>query len=202
MQFTAGEYKGRIFVAANHSAGNSQKQFEDYAAHGFYTDDHGKTFHISETIQMPGSNESMATELSNNKLMMNSRNQKGDIKARIVSISSDGGATWEKSYFDTTLIDPVNQGSILTIGKKNGKAILAFCNAADTKNRDNLTLRISFDEGKNWKKNIPIDKSGDDKEKDFTAYSDMVKISNNKIGILYERDEYAAIVFTVIDWKK
>ncbi len=202
MQFTAGEYKGRIFVAANHSAGNPQKQFEDYAAHGFYTDDHGKTFHISETIQMPGSNESMATELSNNKLMMNSRNQKADIKARIVSISSDGGATWEKSYFDTTLIDPVNQGSILTIGKKNGKAILAFCNAADTKNRDNLTLRISFDEGKNWKKNIPIDKSGDDKEKDFTAYSDMVKISNNKIGILYERDEYAAIVFTVIDWKK
>jgi Neuraminidase (sialidase) len=39
------------------------------------------------------------------------------------------------------------------------KTILAFCNAADTKNRDNLTLRISYDEGKTWVKNWVIDKA-------------------------------------------
>jgi sialidase-1 len=61
----------------------------DYKAFGFYTDDHGKTFHISEDVRLSGSNESTAAELSGNKLMMNSRNQKGDIKARIVSISSE-----------------------------------------------------------------------------------------------------------------
>ncbi|MFT4153130.1 hypothetical protein [Parafilimonas sp.] len=49
---------------------------------------------------------------------MNSRNQSGNVKARIVSISSDGGATWDTTYFDETLIDPVNQGSILNIGTK------------------------------------------------------------------------------------
>ena len=123
MQFTTGKYKGRIFIAANHSAGNPQPGFMDYKSHGFYTDDHGKTFHLSETVNLPGSNESMATEISNGRLMMNSRNQKGDIKARIVSISSNGGQRWDTTYFDNTLIDPVNQGSILTIGKKNGKAI-------------------------------------------------------------------------------
>jgi len=112
MQFQNGKYKGRIFVAANHSAGPPQKQFNDYAAHGFYSDDHGKTFHLGATVNTPGSNESMATELSGDKLMMNSRNQKGDVRARIVSISSDGGATWDTSYVDQTLIDPVNQGSI------------------------------------------------------------------------------------------
>lgn len=201
MQFTTGKYKGRIFIAANHSAGNPQPGFMDYKAHGFYTDDHGKTFHLSETVNLPGSNESMATEISNGRLMMNSRNQKGDIKARIVSISSNGGQRWDTTYFDNTLIDPVNQGSILTIGKKNGKAIVAFCNVADTKRRDNLTLRISYDDGITWNKNIVVDKSGDNKKNDFTAYSDLVKISKNKIGVLYERDGYSQIVFSVIKWK-
>ncbi len=202
MQFTNGKYKGRIFVAANHSAGNPQRQSADYAAHGFYTDDHGKTFKLGATVSFAGSNESMATALTNDQLMMNSRNQKGDVKARIVSISKDGGATWDRSYFDTTLIDPVNQGSILTIGKKKGKAIVAFCNAADVKRRDHLTLRISFDEGKTWAKNILIDSSVDKQKNDFTAYSDLVKINSKNIGVLYERDGYAQIVFTVINWKK
>jgi sialidase-1 len=200
MQFQNGKYKGRIFVAANHSAGDSQKQFMDYKAFGFYTDDHGKTFHIGADVNLPGGNESMATELSNDKLMMNSRNQKGDVKARIISISSDGGATWDTTYFDKNLVDPVNQGSILTIGKKKGKNIIAFCNADDAKRRDNLTLRISYDEGKTWSKNYRIDKSADGKN-DFTAYSDIVLISKKQIGVLYERDGYKQIVFTTINWK-
>lgn len=201
MQFQNGKFKGRIFVAANHSAGAPQNHFTDYAAHGFYTDDHGKTFHLGATVNIPGSNESMATELSGDKLMMNSRNQKGDVRARIVSISSDGGATWDTSYFDQTLIDPVNQGSILTMGKKHGKNIVAFCNAADTKRRDNLTLRISYDDGKTWSKSFLIDKSEDGSKGDFTAYSDLVKLGKKKIGVLYERNGYREIVFTVVKWK-
>ena len=51
MQFSAGLYKGRMYVAANHSAGDPQAQFVDYKAHGFYTDDHGKSFHLSENIE-------------------------------------------------------------------------------------------------------------------------------------------------------
>ncbi len=201
MQFESGKYKGRIFVAANHSHSNPQTNFTDYEAHGFYTDDHGKTFHLGATVQMPGSNESTSAELSNGKLMMNSRNQRGDVRARIVSISSDGGATWDTTYFDNTLIDPVNEGSLLTIGQKNGKNILAFSNAADTHRRDNLTLRISFDDGKTWAKSCLIDKSKNGKG-DFTAYSDLVKMGKQKVGILYERNNYKEIVFTVIDWKK
>jgi sialidase-1 len=200
MQFQNGKYKGRIFVAANHSAGDPQKQFMDYKAFGFYTDDHGKTFHIGADVNLPGGNESMATELSNDKLMMNSRNQKGDVRARIISISSDGGASWDTTYFDKNLVDPVNQGSILTIGKKKGKNSIAFCNADDAKRRDNLTLRISYDEGKTWSKNYRIDKSAEGKN-DFTAYSDIVLISKKQIGVLYERDGYKQIVFTTINWK-
>jgi sialidase-1 len=200
MQFQKGRYKGRIFVSANHSAGGPQNAGRDYDAHGFYTSDHGKTFQLGASINKPGSNESMATELSQSKLMMNSRNQSGDVKARIVSISSDGGASWDTTWFDQTLVDPVNQGSILTLCNKKKNSILAFCNAADAKRRDNLTLRISFDEGKTWKKKFVIAKSTDNKG-DYAAYSDIIKISKKKIGILYERENYSKIVFTSVQWK-
>jgi sialidase-1 len=197
MQFTEGEYRGRIFVAANHSSGEPQQESRDYQAHGFYTDDHGKTFQLSESVNIPGSNEAMATELSDNRLMMNVRNQRGDIRARIVAISDDGGTTWDTAYFDHTLPDPICQGSILTVGKKKGKNILAFCNAADTAMRDNLTLRISNNDGMSWDKFYIVDKSTKG-EKDFTAYSDIVQIGKKEIGVLYERDGYKEIVFKVI----
>lgn len=201
MQFQSGKYKGRIFVAANHSAGEPQKQFTDYAAHGFFTDDHGKTFRLSQTIELAGSNEATATEISENGLMMNMRNQKGDIRQRIVAISKNGGETWDKTYFDPNLPDPVCEGSILSLGVKNGKYILAFCNAADTQNRDNLTLRISFDEGKTWPWTQVIEKSNDAKVNDYAAYSDIVKMNKNQIGVLYEKNNYSQIVFKPIKWQ-
>ena len=199
MQFQAGKYKGRIYVAANHSAGGPQKQGMDYDAHGFYSDDHGKTFKLGASLNVPGSNESMAAEISDGRLMINSRNQKGDIRARIIGISADGGQTWDTTYFDRNLPDPVCQGSILTVGKKKGKNILAFCNAADEKRRDNLTLRISDNDGKTWKKNFVIYKNAD--QRDATAYSDIVKTGKKKIGVLFEKDNYSEIVFTTIKWK-
>lgn len=201
LQFQSGKYKGRIFIPANHSHGNPQTHFKDYVAHGFFTDDHGHTFHLSGNINMPGSNESTAAELSGGKLMMNSRNQSGDVKARIVSVSSNGGISWDTTYFDKTLIDPVNEGSLLNVGNRHGKNILAFCNAADIKRRDHLTLRISYDDGKTWRNSYIVDKSADGIEPDYTAYSDIVKLSRKKIGVLYERGNYTEIVFTTVRWK-
>ena len=198
LQLTSGPYKGRLFVAANHSAGPPKSDFRDYTAHGFFSDDHGATFKLSETVAIPGSNESTAAELADGSVMMNIRNQTGDIRARIIAVSSSGGAEWDTTYFDRQLRDPVCEGTLLAIGKRKGKNILAFCNAADTVHRDNLTLRISFDEGKSWDKNIVIDKAAAGKERNHTAYSDIVKITNKKIGVLYERDGYSQIVFTVV----
>lgn len=200
LQLSSGKYKGRIYIAANHSTGDPRPKAEDYFAHGYYSDDHGKTFHLSETINIPGGNEATAAEISDNGLLLNARNQKGDIRARIVARSKDGGQTWNNISFDKNLPDPVCEGSILNAGMKKKKHILAFCNAADTVRRDNLTLRISFDEGKTWTKKIPIDKSPDGK-KDFTAYSDIVKMTKNEIGVLYEKDGYSQIVFTIVKWK-
>lgn len=200
LQMIQKPYAGRIYVASNHSKGKSEEPNEDYFAHGFYTDDHGITFHLSDDVPLAGSNESTAAELSNGKLMLNARNQKGDIRARIVAISKNGGKSWDSVYFDHNLPDPVCEGSILNIGLKKGKQILAFCNNADTKNRNNLTLRISFDEGKTWSHSFPVDQDYSGHKPNFTAYSDMVKTDKKTIGILFERDNYSQIVFKTIKW--
>lgn len=202
LQFPSGPYRGRIFVAANHSAGDPQPGFKDYAAHGYYTDDHGKSFQLAKTVNIAGSNEATATDLADGRLMMNMRNQRGDIRARIIALSQTGGATWDTVYFDHQLPDPVCQGSILTIGARNGKHILAFSNAADSTNRDNLTLRISFDEGETWKKNIVVDKSQPGMEKNHAAYSDLVRLNSRDIGVLYETQNYSAIVFSKVEWDR
>ena len=199
MQFETGKYKGRIYIAANHSEGGIQNESMDYIAHGFYTDDHGKTFHISNNVNLPGGNENMAAELSDGRIMLNIRNQRGDVRARYIAISSNGGQSWDTSYFDKNLPDPVCQGSLLTIGKKRKQNILAFSDAADEMRRDNLTLSISFDDGKTWKKNFVIYKNPS--QPDAAAYSDIVKHSEKKIGVLYEKDNYSKIVFTVVKWK-
>ena len=201
MQFTTGKFKGRIFVPANHSAGVPQPQFRDYAAHGYYSDDHGKTFHLGESVDIPGSNESTAAELSDGRLMMNIRNQPGDIRQRIIAISSTGGATWDSVYFDPRLPDPVCEGSLLTVGKRNGKHILAFTNPALPDRRDNLTLRISYDDGETWVTTIPIDRSPVNAP-NHAAYSDLVRVDDRRVGILYERNDYKEIVFTLSPWDK
>lgn len=192
LQFQQGKYKGRIYVAANHSSGNPKPELRDYHAHGFYTYDHGATFHLSETVPFEGSNESTAAQLTNNSLMMNSRNQTG--KYRVVSISRNGGETWDTTYVDHNLPDPICEGSLLNIGIKKGKSILAFCNNDSKKSRDSLTLRISFNEGKTWKKKFLID------PKD-TGYSDIVKLSEKKIGVLYEADGYKEIKFEQVKFR-
>ncbi|MDQ2719226.1 MAG: glycoside hydrolase [Bacteroidota bacterium] len=192
LQFHEGKYKGRIYVAANHSSGNPKPELRDYQAHGYFTDDHGITFHLSKTVPFEGSNESTAAQLTNNSLMMNSRNQTG--KYRVVSLSKDGGENWDTTFVDHNLPDPICEGSLLNVGTKDRKSILAFCNNVDKNNRDSLTLRISFDEGKTWEKNILIEQKN-------TGYSDIVKLSQYKTGVLYEADDYKEIKFMMVKWQ-
>lgn len=194
MQIQTGPYKGRIYVAANHSVGDPLENFLDYKAHGYYTDNHGKTFQLSEVVDFPGSNESTAAVLPDGGLMLNSRDQSHQYRARIISISKDGGQSWEETYVNKNLPDPINQGSLLNLDE-SGK-LLAFSNAADPNNRINLTLKISEDGGKTWTKSFLVDEEGES-----TAYSDIVVVSENEIGVLYERKGYSQIVFKIIQWR-
>ncbi len=199
-QFQQGKYRGRIYIAANHSAGEAKADASDYAAHGFYTDDHGQSFHLSDVVGLPGSNEASAVALPGNKLMMNIRNQKGDQRARIVALSHNGGQKWDRVYFDKQLPDPVCEGSILNLRPLSRKPVLAFSNNASEKTRDSLTLRISYDEGRTWSRSWLVEAGLAGKRGDATAYSDITVIDKKVIGVLYERNQYREIVFRRISW--
>jgi sialidase-1 len=201
LQITSGKYQGRLFIAANHSAGEPQADFRDYVAHSFFTDDHGKTFRLGANVPIQGTNESSAADLSDGRVMMNIRNQSGDVRARVIALSDTGGERWDTAYFDMNLPDPVCEGSLLNIDRNAGKNILAFTNAADVKNRDNLMLRISYDEGKSWTLNKVIDKATAGKERSHAAYSDILKMGKRDIGILYEQGNYSQIVFSIVRWR-
>ncbi|QNL52022.1 exo-alpha-sialidase [Olivibacter sp. SDN3] len=200
VQFGQGKFEGRIFVAANHSSGEPQEAFKDYSAHGYYTDDHGKTFKLSEDVPFEGGNESMAAVIGVDSLVMNSRNQQGNVRSRIVSISSDGGATWDTTYYDRQLPDPVNQGSVLSFNDKKKGVVLAFCNAADTAARNNLTLRLSDDGGRSWFFQKTIARREQPGKGDHAAYSDMVQVNKRRIGVLFEKNGYKEIVFRPVKW--
>ncbi|WP_312339170.1 sialidase family protein [Sphingobacterium sp.] len=200
LQFDSGKYKGRIYIPANHSEGNPKSNGRDYFAHSYYSDDHGKTFKIGASVKFEGSNETMAAQISGTGLYMNSRNQQGNVKSRIVSYSNDGGVTWDTTYYDKNLPDPVNQGAVLSWQKK-GRYVLAVCNAASTDRRDNLTVRLSNDQGKTWYFSQVIAKAPEGVKGDYAAYSDLVLLNKNKLGVLFEKENYSKIVFLPVNFK-
>lgn len=199
LQIMNGPFKGRLVVAANHSSGPPQGRFRDYRAHAFFSDDFGRTFQLSPDVEYPGSNESMAAELGNGGILLNSRNQSGDQKFRLISRSRDAGRSWDTTYFEKNLIDPVNQGSLLTLGYSGKNAIIAHNHAQDSTRRNNLMLHISRDDGRSWKPYLVIDQAPEGASKDYTAYSDLAVFQTNRLGVLYERNGYREIVWKTID---
>ncbi|TCV09872.1 sialidase-1 [Sphingobacterium alimentarium] len=200
-QFVSGPNKGRIYIAGNHNAGDPQPQNKDWNAHAYYSDDHGKTFKLSEKVPFASTNESLAAQIGDNSVYMSSRNQSYTPKTRIISISHDGGQTWVSSQPDANLPDPVNQASVLS-WKKGYTFILAHSNAADENKRDNLTLRLSKDQGKTWYFNKVVAKSPEGyKGGAYAAYNDIVLVKKNTIGVLYEKDGYKEIVFVPVKVK-
>jgi sialidase-1 len=152
----------------------------DKGGHVFGSNDHGKSWFLINTPIKPF-NESKIVELSNGDWMINSRVQR--LGHRFVHTSKDNGKTWV-SYPDTVLIDPSCNASIIRYTSINDgyeKNRLLFCNAKSVKGRKNLTVRISYDEGKTWTEGKTIYKGG-------SSYSSLTILKNGDIGVFFEKD--------------
>lgn len=114
--------------------------------------------------------------------MMNMRSSYGNL--RVVSFSKDGGQTWGQVWHDKTLLESPCQASLIryTQRPRYTKNRLLFSNPPTSKERVNLTVRLSYDEGATWavSKRICDGRSG---------YSCLVVLPDMTIGCLYERGE-------------
>ena len=130
---------------------------------------------VSSRFPLIPGDESKIVELSNGDWLVNSRlNSKG---YRYSHISNDKGLSWS-SFKNNELLDPgCNAGLInYPLNYKNKNALL-FSNAFSSKDRVNLSLSVSFDEGKNWEKSKTVYK-GD------SAYSSLTILKNGDIGLI------------------
>ncbi len=159
----------------------------DHGLHVFGSDDHGTTWHLYEMPIEPG-NESKIVELADGRWMINSRLNGPGI--RQTHVSSDDGQTWT-SKEEPLLPDPGCNASIIrysSVANGADKNRLIFANANNAEGRQNMTVRISYDEGVTWSAGKTIYRGS-------SAYSSMTVLESGEIGLLFEKDGYTSNVF-------
>lgn len=159
--------------------------------HVFGSKDHGESWFLIDTPIKVG-DESKIIQLSDGNWMINSRVNEGG--KRYVHVSSDQGKTWT-SREATDLTDPGNNAGIITYTiSEDGvrKPILLFSNTNSATDRENLTIRISEDNGQTWSEGKTIYAGS-------AAYSSMTVLENGQIGLFFERDDYSKNTFVKFD---
>ncbi len=149
----------------------------------FGSNNHGKTWFIIDTPLNPA-DESKIIELNDGSWMVNSR--VNNFGKRFLHISKDEGKTWQ-SYADSNLIDPGCNASLIS-AKYNGIDILLFSNVKSKDSRKNMSISVSYDNGKTWSLVKTIYAGS-------AAYSSMTVLKNGDIGLFFEKDDYTNNVF-------
>lgn len=202
IQLTHGPHKGRLVVPIWMSLGTGGHAHRPSVTSTIYSDDHGKTWQRGE-IAIPDKppyrwpNETVVVQLVDGRVMLNARSE-SDAHRRIQTHSPDGATGWSKPVFNDQLLEPICMGSIVRFSRKpdNDKNRIIFANPhnlqrADGKakegvsrDRRNLSIKLSYDEGKTW----PVNKA---LEPGYSAYSDLAVLADGTILCFYERGREA-----------
>ncbi len=182
IQLRYGPHKGRLIQQYAVRAGTTH-----FAASAM-SDDHGATWRMGAPVG-PGADENKVVELSDGRLMLNSRAK----PYRKVASSSDGGETWIGWRDEPQLIDPANNGGIIrhspdASARAREARWLLFSNTEHAADRRNLTVKLSCDDGGTWPEKVVVD-SGP------SAYSTIARLGDGALGVLYERGPYQTIRF-------
>lgn len=173
IQLEQSAFKHRLVVPCNHTVAGIDK----HVSHVIYSDDNGKTWKLGGSVSTENTDECTVAELANGNLLLNMRNADRELPNRKISRSNNGGSTWTIPTYDSTLIEPICQGSLLRYSF--APDLLLFTNPKHKRKRKNLTLSISKDSGKTWTKQITIYAKK-------SAYNDIVVLNNGDILCLFE----------------
>ena len=173
-------------------------------SHVIYSDDYGVSWKVGG-ISEPGTNECQMVQLSDGRLMLNMRSFHR-LNQRAVAISDDDGISWRQFHHDAELIEPTCQASIIAAsdGATGNKGLLLLFSNPASKRRENMTVRLSEDEGETWPYANVLHPG-------LSAYSCLAALGDGRFACLYERstavgakEPYDKITFASFDieWVK
>ncbi|MFE1958568.1 exo-alpha-sialidase [Streptomyces sp. NPDC059479] len=201
---TQGPHTGRLVIPANHStappADSSATGTEPryYGGHSLLSDDGGTSWRIGYVDATPDGrvnvNETTAAQLPDGRVYFNARDQHGTAPVtRAHAYSSDGGQSLDAPFSPAEdVIAPIIEGSVLQTQQGGQVGPLLLSAPADPKARSHMTVRSSTDNGLSWTTGLHLTTHP-------AAYSDLVQVDQNTVGILYETGRstaYETITFT------
>jgi len=195
IQLTRGAHAGRLLIPCNHS--DHEAEGHPYRSHVIYSDDQGVSWLLGG-VQEDRTNESSLVERSDGSVLQVMRSYHGR-NCRAMSISEDGGLHWGKVYLDESLDTPVCQANALRYSwadpaNPSSVSRILFSSPWGGE-RKRLAVWSSVDEGRSWPVRRVVHAGN-------AAYSNLVNLGEGRIGLLFERDGYAAISLArfSLDW--
>jgi sialidase-1 len=189
---------GRLVVPVWLSTGKGSNAHHPSVVATIYSDDRGKTWRrgdivANETDPLTDPNESVVAELTDGRVMLNIRSP-SKANRRAVAYSPDGATRWTRPAFHVQLKEPICMASLcrLSAKGKQDRDRLLFANPDNLlrggkegkpgtpRDRKNLTVKLSYDEGKTW----PVARV---LEAGTSGYSDLAVGPDGTIYCLYER---------------
>ncbi len=168
---------GLLFVVAAHRTGDKWPPLRNYVCR---SDDGGHTWHLLPAEASHCGDESKIIELADGSWLMSIRNP--DMGYRRYTLSHDKGASWSEVGEWRDLPDPACNGDLLRYSLRSEGARrdrLLHSIPADTAERRNVSVALSYDEGKTW----PVRKTVWDCP---SGYSSLTRLADGSIGLLTE----------------
>ncbi|HEX8914526.1 MAG TPA: sialidase family protein [Humisphaera sp.] len=202
IELARGKHAGRILFPMN------QGPLSDCQVYAAYSDDGGRTWRYGDLAPAGAAgrgNEVQVVELSDGRVMLNSRGSAGK-RFRKVAVSGDGGQTWSPLRDDEALPESQCQASILRYDApaaagttrpagNGGNGTILFVNPAVTQGRSRGTVRLSEDDGATWTASRELVPGA-------FAYSCLAVLPDASVACLYETDGYQRIALArfTLDW--
>ena len=181
---------GRLLVPVWLSTGTGGHAHRPSCVSVIYSDDAGQTWERGQIVlhhseATPNPSETAAVQLIDGRVMLNIRSE-SKRQRRLVAFSPDGVTDWTSPAFDEALFEPICFGSLVRYDDDR----ILFVNPDSQNNsksptawgawpRENLTIRLSNDEGQTW----PISKVIDP---GIGGYADLAIGLGGVIFCLYE----------------
>ncbi len=212
-----GEHKGRLLMPVRlqppHGDNAQEYWVYDYNS-AIYSDDHGKTWQVSDPVQS-GTGEGTLAELSDSRLYFNSRSHLSIDHRRQIAWSRDGGHRWTDWYVTEELRE-VGQPFYFKYGSKpsygcnaglvrmpleatDGKDVLLYSTPDNPgSERLKMTVWASFDQTQTW----PVKRMVYEGP---SAYSTLAADKDGWIYLMYENGDkklYERLTFVRfnLDW--